>query len=410
MRASAILPFASVTLLGASSAFAQTAAPPAPSYRFVSAGTSVRIPIEVVADGLVFLQAKINDHPGWFILDNAVQGFIVDRNYARQNSLQSSGTALTRGEGPRTTEADIIRDVKISFPGFDLTHRVLTAIDLKSLEPTIGHEVDGIIGSRLFDDFVVVVDYERRQLSIHAPDQYHAAKETALPVRVDEHGFHFVDATVVLPGVAPFTGNFLIDSGANTYLDIYKPFSDAHRLPPPTMNLLDAPGTSAGATTKSKDGRAERIEIGPFAITNPPISFVEDVEGLMAAKDHAGLIGTGFLQRFTVVYDSRSKRILLSPNASYADAPEYDQSGLRIRTEGGDFHRFIVARILPQSPAAEAGFEPGDLIESIDDRLASQLTLTEIRRILRQPKARCTLGIMRGKQRLRVALRLRPLL
>ncbi|MFZ1917569.1 MAG: PDZ domain-containing protein [Terriglobales bacterium] len=410
MPPSAISRFASISLLAATFAFAQTAPAPTPSYRFASAGASVRIPIEVIADGLVFVHAKINDRPGWFILDNAVQGFIVDRHYARQNSLQTSGTALTRGEGPKATEAGIIRDVKISLPGFDLTHRVLTAIDLKSLEPAIGHEVDGIIGSRLIDDFVIAVDYERRQLSIFEPDRYHPAKETALPVRVDEHGFHFIDATVVLPGVAPITGNFLIDSGANTYLDVYKPFSDAHQLPPPTMKLLGAPGTSARATTKSKDGRAERIEIGPFSIKNPPISFVEDVEGLMAANDHAGLIGAGFLQRFTVVYDSRGKRILLSPNVSYADPPQYDQSGLRIRAEGGDFRRFIVTRILPQSPAAEAGFEPGDLIESIDDRLASQLALTEIRRMLRQPKARYTLSIMRGKQRLRVTIQLRPLL
>ncbi len=255
-----------------------------------------------------------------------------------------------------------------------------------------------------------MVDYEHRQLSIYAPEQYHASKETALAVRVDEHGFHFIDATVVLPGLAPITGNFLIDSGANTYLDIYKPFSDAHHLPPPALKLLDAPGTSPGATTKSKDGRAQRIEIGPFSINDPPISFVEDVAGLMTAKDHAGLIGAGFLERFTVVYDSRGKRILLSPNATYADPPQYDQSGLRIRAEGPDFHRFIVARILPQSPAAEAGFQPGDLIESIDDRLASQLTLTEIRRILCQPKARYTLTIMRAQQRLHVALQLRPLL
>jgi len=176
------------------------------------------------------------------------------------------------------------------------------------------------------------------------------------------------------------------------------------------MMLLDAPGTSAGATTKSKDGRAERIEIGRFSINSPPVSFVEDVEGLMAAKDHAGLIGADFLQRFTVVYDSRGKRILLSPNARYEDLPEYDQSGLRIRTEGRDFHRFIVTRVLPESPAAEAGFKPGDLIKSIDNRLAPDLTLTEIRHMLCQPKARYTIGVMRGERQLHVALRLRPLL
>ncbi|MGB9233767.1 MAG: aspartyl protease family protein [Terriglobales bacterium] len=411
MRFPAVV-LASLTLAVAASA-AQPAAPQpsAPSFRFSSDSASVRIPIEVVADGLVFVHAKVNGHPGWFILDNAVQGFAVDRDYARRISLQSSGAALTRGEAPKPTEAGIIRDVQIALPGLDLTHRVLIAIELKSLEPAVGHEVDGIIGSRLFDDFVVVVDYERHWLSVYAPDQYHPSeKERPLPVRVDEHGFHFVDATVALPGIAPIAGNFLIDSGANTYLNIYKPFSDAHRLPPPAMKLLDAPGASAGATTKSKDGRADRIAIGPFSIDNPPVSFVEEVEGLMAARDHAGLIGAGFLQRFTVAYDSRGKRILLSPNASYDEPPEYDQSGLRIRAEGRDFRRFVVSRIVSQSPAADAGIEPGDIVTSIDSRAARDLTLTELRSLLRRPKARYMIGIQRGEKRLRVTLQLRPLL
>lgn len=411
MRFSVFLLFASITCTLGAPGFGQAAPTPAPSYRFSSGNAALQIPIEVVAGGLVFAHAKVNDHPGWFILDNAVQGFAVDRDYARQISLQTSGTALTRGEAPKATEAGIIRDVEIGLPGLELTHRVLIAIDLKSLEPAVGHEVDGIIGSRLFDDFVVAVDYEHSQLSIYAPDQYRPpATETALPVRIDRHGFHFIDATIALSGIAPITETFLIDSGANVFADIYKPFSDAHHLPPAGMKLLDAPGTSAGATTKSRDGRAERIDIGPYSVENPPITFGEDAEGLMAASDHVGLIGSGFLERFTVVYDSRGKRILLSPNRRYEDALEYDRSGLRIRAEGAGFHRFVVNRIIPQSPAAEAGIEPGDVILSIDNHSARELTLTEVRRRLRQTKARCKIDILRGSRKLHVSLQPRSLL
>jgi hypothetical protein len=101
-------------------------------------------------------------HPGWFILDNASQGFTIDPDYARQISLQSSGSAAARGGGSGTVQAGVVRDVQISLPGLELTHRNLLVIELKALEPVIGHEIDGIIGSRLFDDFVVVVEYERR--------------------------------------------------------------------------------------------------------------------------------------------------------------------------------------------------------------------------------------------------------
>jgi hypothetical protein len=388
----------------------QTAAPP-PSYRFSADGMAPNIPVEVIANGLVVVHAKVNEHPGWFIVDNAVQGFIADRDYARQISLQESGKALTRGEAPNPTEAGIVRDVRITLPGLELTHRVLVVIDLKSLEPAIGHQVDGIIGSRLFDDFVVLVDYQHHSMSVYAPERFRpSGNEMPISVRVDEHGFQFIEVTVGLPGVGPITGEYLVDSGANSYLEAYKPFCDAHRLPPPGMKLLDAPGTGAGATTKSTDGRADLIAVGPFSVKDPTISFGEDVAGLMASKDHAGLIGAAFLRRFTVAYDSKGRRIWLAPNRNYLDPPSYDQSGLRVHAEGPSFHKFVVGRVLPNSPAVEAGIEPGDVIESLDHKSANEMSLTQLRSMLTRPNARYSVGVIRGKIRLRISLKLRPIL
>jgi hypothetical protein len=201
------------------------------------------------------------------------------------------------------------------------------------------------------------------------------------------------------------SGSFLIDGGANYYANLYKPFSDAHQIPPPTMKLLSDPGTA-----QPRDGRAQRIDLGPFSLKDPPITFAQDVEGLMASKDYAGLIGAEFLERFTVVFDSPGKRILLTPNKSYADAAEYDQSGLRIHADGPEHNRFVVTRIVAQSPAAEAGIEAGDIVESLNDLRAQNLTLTEIRSMLRRPEAHYSIGILRGSTQLRIAIRLRPLI
>jgi Aspartyl protease/PDZ domain len=403
-----------LAVLVAASAFAQAPASPqqaAPSYRFSSGDATLSIRVELVANGLVFVQAKVNDHPGWFILDNASQGFLVDREYARQISLQTSGSAVSSNDVSDAVQVGVVRDVQISLPGIDLTHRNLVVIDLKSLEPSIGHTVDGIIGSRLFDDFVVAVDYERRLLSIYLPDKYQpSAKDTSVSVRLDEHGFQFIDATIALPGVDPIAANFLIDGGANSYVDLYKPFSDTRHLPPSAMKLLDDPGSSAGGETQSRDGRAARLTVGSFSIENPPVTFAQGTEGLMAAKDHAGLIGAQFLERFTVVFDNRSKRLWLAPNRSYAEPAKYDESGLRIRAEGPGFHKFVVRRIVPQSPAVEAGIEAGDIIESVDNHPVEEMTLTEMRNKFCQAKETLAVKIMRGNKNLQVVLRLRPLI
>jgi PDZ domain/Aspartyl protease len=391
--------------------FAFGQASPPPSFQFSSGLAAADIPFDSVADGLVLVSAQVNHHAGWFILDNAAQGFTLDRTFARQIELQSSGSAVARTDTAKTIETTIARDVDISLPGLDLTHRNFVVLDLKDIEPAIGHEVDGIIGSRLFDDFVVVIDYERQRLSIYSPRNFRPPKKAEeLPIRVDSHGFQFIEATIVLPGVEPLTASFLIDGGANSFADIYKPFADAHQLPPPGMKLLDQSGTGAGGTSQLRDGRAEQIRIGPYSVKNPPITFTQESEGLMAAKDHAGLIGAEFLRRFTVIFDNAGKRICLAPNPNYGKTAEYDQSGLRLRAEGKGFHRIVVERVIPKSPSAEAGVEVGDVIESIGGRRVEKMTLTEVRETFRAPDVHCVLELLRGNGRIRVTMRLRPLI
>jgi len=263
----------------------------------------------------------------------------------------------------------------------------------------------------LFDDFVVAIDYEHRTYAVYSPGNYHpGGNERAFPVRIDQHGFQFIDATIALPGVVPITANFLIDGGANTFADLYKPFSEAHQLPPPAMKLLNEPGTSADGTTHAQDGLADRISLGTYSVANPPITFGQDTEGLMAAEDYAGLIGAEFLERFKLVFDNPGKRIWLTPNSHYEEPAEYDQSGLRLKAVAPAFHTYVVNRIVPQSPASEAGIEAGDVIESIDRRSTKELTLTELRSMLCRPNASYSLGVRRGDLHRQVVLRLRPLL
>lgn len=130
----------------------------------------------------------------------------------------------------------------------------------------------------------------------------------------------------------------------------------------------------------------------------------------MAANDYAGSIDAEFLERFTVVFDSPSMRILLTPNRSYTNSNAYDASGMRIHADGPDFHEFIVGRILPDSPAGAAGIEIGDIIESVGYHAAGDIALTQLRDLLKQPNASHTLGVLHGSTYKKVSLGLRPLL
>ena len=90
-----------IALLAVTSAFGQAPSQPPPSYRFSSGGLALNIPVELVANGLVFVKAKVNGHAGCFILDNGSQGFTIDRDYASKIGLQTSGSARRRRERHR---------------------------------------------------------------------------------------------------------------------------------------------------------------------------------------------------------------------------------------------------------------------------------------------------------------------
>jgi hypothetical protein len=53
-----------LAVLMAGSALGQAPATPPPSCRFTAGDEAAGIPVEVIADGLVLLQAKVNGHPG----------------------------------------------------------------------------------------------------------------------------------------------------------------------------------------------------------------------------------------------------------------------------------------------------------------------------------------------------------
>src|SRR5581483_3476112 len=57
-----------------------------------------------------------------------------------------------------------------------------------------------------------------------------------------------------------------------------------------------------------------------------------------------------------------------------------------------------VVTVLPKTPAAEAGLEPGDIIESIDGHSTREMSLAEVNtRLLGQPNTTVTLTVVRER-------------
>jgi hypothetical protein len=126
----------------------------------------------------------------------------------------------------------------------------------------------------------------------------------------------YIAATVVLPGLSPVKGMFLLDSGAGQDVAFNRPFVEAHGLLKTAQQTTEGQTAGIGGNSKVRIGRATKVEIGRLSIDNPGVLFSLAEKGDDASPVGAGFIGGRLLQKFKVViYDQTRKRMILEPPA-----------------------------------------------------------------------------------------------
>ena len=136
----------------------------------------------------------------------------------------------------------------------------------------------------------------------------------------------------------------------------------------------------------------------------------QDTEGAFAMEEIGVLLGGNILKRFTVTIDYPHRTVTLEPNSHFADPFPADVSGLQLKADGSDFRTLVVAGVIPNSPAAEAGLQASDVIISIDGEPANKYALREFTELLTNSGHVARLAVKRGDQSITCELELRSLL
>ena len=127
--------------------------------------------------------------------------------------------------------------------------------------------------------------------------------------------------------------------------------------------------------------RAAAFVFGAHRIEKPVIGYTVDSAGFENRAD-AGTVGAAVLSRYRLILDYARQRIVLENGPHVEEAVPEDMSGAMVVSPGPTFETLTIATVMPSSPAAEAGLEPGDEIVSVDGR--SGWTLREIRKAFQQ--------------------------
>lgn len=340
--------------------------------------TSTTLPFELI-DNRVFVEVRLNGRGSFhFILDTGASGFSLIDTTVQKLGLSTESAGEDGGVGEKTVRVSRCHLAQLQLGDLqfeDLEAEVFPGIDSGNVFGT--KPVDGIVGLKVFQHFVVRHDYVRKVLTFTLPDRFnYRGAGVIVPFDLPRQ-IPVVDAE--LDGIR---GKFGVDTGARSSLLLYTPFVEQNHLKEKySAHLEGVTGWGIGGPVRSLLARAKELRIGKIVVRDPVVRLSTQKQGLTTSSAMAGLIGPDILSQFDVTFDYSRSRIIFEKNSQYGRRDSYDRAGLWMGQKG---EHFIAIDVIAGGPAAAAGVQPGDTILAIDGTDTAKLVLPDVREKMRR--------------------------
>ena len=367
-------------------------------------------------NGLIVLPIFYNDFlPVNFIFDtgaehtilfrksiNDIMGLPYERRITiRGADLQDSMFALITRNVPITINDDIKVERDI----------VVLEEDRLKIEQVTGFKIDGILGASFFKNLVIHIDFRRKKIKLFDPNYFTPEKLKGyqkFPIEIISNKPYIRSST--FNGITSKDQKLLIDSGSSIPFILH--YEKDSNLILPEKVITGKLGVGLGGNMIGIIGRIDQLKLGDFTFHNVITHFQKIDYGRVDSTEliRTGLLGTPILSRFEVCIDYLREDLYLRPNKDYNKEFKYDRSGLSIFAFGPNFNNFYVKNIVPNSPAAEAGIQVGDIITKIGFWKSSWYSLERITNKLKGKQGESIkLSVRRKDQEIKVEFQLREL-
>jgi hypothetical protein len=288
----------------------------------ISEMSSAPIPFQL-ADSLIYIQASINgSHLLWMMLDTGSSVTVFDQTVSKMLGIRFLGEGNVDGPGQGSVQKlAFANHATLMFAGEELGGQTVATLPLEWFSREVGRSTDGFLGSNVFRNYVVEIDYAKQVLRFHDPAGYcYSGSGQHLPLQFIWNDIPTVHAEVVSQDGTAIDGVFLVDSGATTAIWLTKAFSEAHPEILSAQDMIEVPNVAAvGGELSARLGRVPAIRLGGFLVSNPLTQFSQNTSGILANPDLAGIIGAQMLRRFRVVFDYAHGEMILEPNEHFGD-------------------------------------------------------------------------------------------
>jgi hypothetical protein len=328
-----------------------------------------RFPFIQFTGGIIVMQARFDTFPDTlnFILDTGSGGISLDSTTAQYFNLKPEPSdRMIRGIAG-VKNVSFLNKRKLHLPGLSIDSLNFHVNDYALLAAVYGERIDGIIGYSVLSRYIIKVNFDSSYLefwtrgSIKYPRGGFLLKPTisSLPVQ-----------TLRIKDDRAINTRFLYDMGAGLNLmlttDFIKDSSFLHK----KRKFYNKEAEGLGGKIDISLTVIKEIKLGPYRFRNVPVFIFDDTYNVTSYPYLGGLIGNDLLRRFNIILNYERRDIYLLPNTHFSEPFDYSYSGIELYYLNGDI---TIGDVAKGSPAAMAGLKEGDIVISINNKLAQSM-------------------------------------